>query len=492
MWHIIYEFFSYAVFFYTVATIGFLVYLTVMSTRAQRNIQIDMPDDETIRYILKGSPMTPAVSIIAPAFNEEVTIINNVRGMLNVYYPKFDVIVVNDGSTDNTLQLLIDEFDMQEVPFTNTMRVPCQPIKRVFRSRNEKYENLIVVDKEPGGRKADASNAGINITENKYFVCTDSDCFIEPMAIYRMMWMVVNSHTPVIGVGATMLLGNNCVIEDGVMKERKVPNNPAALYQELEYMRSFLIGKMGWSPHNTLPNISGGFGLFDTEVAVKSGGYDPTSFAEDIDMLMRMVTYMQNSGQKYRLVQLPRVACWTEAPFSFSTLYKQRTRWARGLCGIVSKHWKMFFNPRFGAMGYFTLPYIFLFEFLAPIIEITGLAFMIWLVWIGAVNWNTAFVIFGMIYFFAVSLTFLVLVFDDSMKVVKWKNTFLSHIKLAFAGMTEAFLFHPIITLFSVIGYINYLRNSAGVWTNITRKGWQKTDNPHPKNDNDKTATATA
>lgn len=489
MWVSIYYFFSYLVFFYTIAAMIMLLYLTVMSLRAQRNIRINIPDDDTLRYILKGSPLTPAVSIIAPAYNEEVTILENVKSMLKVLYPRFDVIVVNDGSTDRTMEILIEEYKLVEVPFINTRRVPCKPILRVLRSTEEKYKNLIVVDKEHGGRKADASNAGINITENNYFVCTDVDCYVEPMALYRMMWMVVNSHTPVIGVGATMLMGNSCVIEDGVMKEAKVPSNPLAMYQQLEYMRSFLIGKMGWSSHNTLPNISGGFGLFDTEVVVKSGGYDPTSLAEDMDLLLRMVTYMHNTDQPYRIMQLPRVSCWTEAPFSLKTLYRQRVRWARGLCEVVSNHKKLFFNPQYGPMGYFTLPYIFFFEFLAPIIEIIGFGFMVWLVLIGAVNWNTAFVIFGMIYFFSVSLTFLVLVFDYSMKVVKWKRTLWSYFKLAFAGSTEAFLFHPFLTVFSIIGYWNYLRNSRAIWTHITRKGWKKS-NKKETNDEQETAKA--
>ena len=163
-------------------------------------------------------------------------------------------------------------------------------------------------------------------------------------------------------------------------------------------------------------------------------------------------------------------------------------RSGRGLCEVVSNHKKLFFNPHYGPIGYFTLPYVFFFEFLAPLIEIVGFGFMVWLVLIGAVNWNTAFVIFGMIYFFSISLTFLVLVFDYSMKVVKWKNTFWSYIKLAFAGATEAFIFHPFVTVFSIIGYWNYLRNSRAIWTHIKRKGWKKTkkdDKPEQEEENE-------
>lgn len=474
MWAIIYFIFSYMVFFYTLIAMIFLVYLAVRSSIAQKRMLVNMPDDDTIRYTLKSSPITPSVSIIAPAHNEEKTILDNVYSLLGIYYPNYDIIIVNDGSEDKTLQLLIDEFKLESVPFINQKRVPSKPIKAVYKSTDEKFSQLTIVDKEAGGHKSDSVNAGLNVCYSKYFVSTDVDCIIEPMALYRMIWHVVNSHEPMIGVGATMLMLNGCIVEDGRVIEAKISNNPLPVYQQLEYMRSFLIGKMGWSSINTLPNISGGFGLFDTDVVVKSGGYDQVSLAEDLDLLMRIVTYMENSGKKYRLAQLPQVCCWTEGPYNLRLLYRQRIRWSRGLCEVISHHRKLFFNYKYKKMGVLTLPYIFIFEFIAPLIEATGLIFFIWLVLIGAVNWNTAFVIFGMIYVFAISLTFLVLVYDYLVKAVKWKSAWRSYLKLIIAGITEPFIFHPLITLFSLIGYFNYFRNRGNEWKTIKRKGAKK------------------
>lgn len=465
----IYYLFSYVVFFYTMAAMVCMTYLAIQSIRAQRRMEINLPDDDTVRYILKGSPITPSVSIIAPAYNEEEAIVSNVHSMMNIYYPDLEIIIVNDASTDKTMDILIDEFKLVEVPFTNTFRVPSKPIKRVLRSSDERYKRLVVVDKEHGGRKADGSNAGINICTTKYFVSTDVDCIIEPMALYRMMWLVVNSHDPMIGVSATMLMSNGCKIEDGRVTEAAVPNNPFALYQQLEYMRSFLVGKMGWSPINALPNISGGFGFFNTDVVVKSGGYDPMSMAEDVDMLLRMVTYMRNSGRPFRLAQVPQVCCWTEGFFSMRMMWRQRVRWGRGLCEIVSNHWKLFFNAHYGPIGAFTLPYILLFEFAAPIIEFVGFFFMIWLILIGAVNWNTAFVIYAMIYGFSVSLGFVVMALDYSMQAVNWKSRPWAYTKLAFAAFTEPFLYHPLVTICSLWGYISYLRGGVAVWKSQRR-----------------------
>lgn len=474
MWITIYYIFSYIIFFYSIIAMLALLYLAIRSSIAQKRLLIDAPDDETIRYTLKSSPITPAVSIIAPAHNEEKTILDNVYSLLGIYYPNFDVIVVNDGSTDKTLDLLIEEFKLKEVPFINLKRVPSKPIKRVFKSEDERFSQLTVVDKEPGGHKSDSTNAGLNICMSKYFVSTDVDCILEPMALYRMIWHVINTHNPMIGVGATMLMLNGCVIQNGRVVEAKVSNNPLPAFQQLEYMRSFLIGKLGWSSHNTLPNISGGFGLFDTETVVKSGGYDQVSLAEDVDMLLRMVTYMENTGQKYSLAQVPQVSCWTEGPYNIRLLYRQRIRWGRGLCEVISNHRKLFFNFRYGKHGGITLPYIFLFEFMAPILEVSGFIFMIWLLLIDAVNWNTALVIFGMIYVFSLSLTFLVLIFDYATKSVKWKSTWRSYTKLIVAAVFEPFIYHPFITTCSLIGYFNFLRNRGKEWKPIKRKGAKK------------------
>ena len=476
MWVIIYYIFSYVIFFYSFVAMILLTYLAVRSYVAQKRLKVNVPDDDTIRYLLQASPVTPSVSIIAPAFNEEVTILDNVYSLLGIYYPNFDVIIVNDGSTDKTLDLLIEEFKLKEVPFIDLKRVPSKPIKRVFKSEDERFKQLTVVDKEPGGHKSDSTNAGLNVCLSKYFVSTDVDCIIEPMALYRMIWHVVNSHENVIGVGATMLMLNGCLVENGRVVEPRISNNPLPAFQQLEYMRSFLIGKLGWSSHNTLPNISGGFGLFNTEVVVKSGGYDQVSLAEDVDLLLRMVTYMENTGQKYRVAQVPQVSCWTEGPFTLRMLFRQRIRWARGLCEIVSHHRKLFFNPRYGKIGGATLPYIFLFEFIAPILEVIGFLFMIWLVLINAVNWNSAFVIFGMIYAFSVALTFQVLIFDFMTQAVKWKSRWKTYTKMIIGGILEPFIFHPFITFCSIIGYFNYLRNRGKEWKPIKRKGARKRD----------------
>lgn len=474
MWVLFYQIFCYLVFSYSILLMASYALLVLMSRQAQNQLDINVPDDETIKYMMQGSPLTPAVSIIAPAFNEEVTIIDNVNSLLKIDYPDYEIVIVNDASTDRTMELLINEYSLVEVPYDIAMRVPSKPIKRVLKSTDERYSKIIVVDKEHGGRKADGSNAGINVCSNKYFVCTDVDCIIEPMALYRMMWLVINSHKPVIGVGATMLMSNGCIVEDGRVTEAHVPNAVFPMFQQLEYLRSFFIGKLGWSRINALPNISGGFGLFDTDIAVKSGGYDTTSMAEDVDLMLRMVTYMNNNGFEYQLAQVPKVCCWTEGPGNLKSLSRQRTRWARGLFEIVVNHSKLSFNPSYGVIGGIMLPYIFIFEFIAPILELLGMIFLIYFTIKGGVNWNTSTIVFGMIYSFSLFMTSFVILSDVKTKAVDWKYKRVSYLKLVFASFIEPFMYHPIVTYCSLVGYWRYIRNKAAVWTPIQRTGVKK------------------
>lgn len=474
--------FNYLVFFYSMAIMASYVWLVIQSYRAQNRLAAETPDDETMKYMLKGSPLVPTVSIIAPAYNEETNIIVNVESLLKINYPNFEVIIVNDGSKDRTLELLKDRFDLDVVPSNIVYRVPCSPIKNVYKSRNSKYSNLTVVDKVNGGRKANSSNAGINVCQTKYFICTDADCIIEPMALYRMMWPVINSHKPMIGVSGTMLMSNDCdipEIQDRVAKtksEKKsnslfdIPFYPNILpmFQQLEYLRSFLIGKLGWSSINSLPNISGGFGLFDTEVAIKSGGYDKTSMAEDMDMLLRMVTYMKNHHLDFCLAQVPKVCCWTKGPETMKGLFNQRKRWARGLFEIVVNHFEMFFNWRYGTIGLVTLPYIFVFEFLACVIEFVGMLWLLWLIPNDAVNWNTFGVILGMVYVFSVMMTFFLMYFDYRSKAVKWRYRFWRYIKFFVCSVFEP-VYHLYITCTNVWGYVLYIFNKGKEWKTIER-----------------------
>jgi cellulose synthase/poly-beta-1,6-N-acetylglucosamine synthase-like glycosyltransferase len=458
--------YQYLIFFYAFALVVLYTTLAVLAFSKLRGLMAIKSSDTD--KIFRESPFIPGISIIAPAFNEEKSIINNVVSMLTVNYPKFEVVIVNDGSQDDTLKLLIDSFEMVETTYAYVEKIKTKPFKRIFKSTNPEFSRLIVVDKENGGTKADASNAGVNVAKYAYFICTDVDCVLDREALTRMVLPIISTKTRVIAVGATMRMVNSCKVENGVMVETRLPSRILPLYQEIEYLRSYFIGKLGFSTFNAVHNVSGGLGLFDTEIAIGAGGYDPLSHAEDMDMTTRMIAYMINYQKPYRIEQVPDTCCWTEGPPTFRVLNRQRTRWARGLFQIFSIHRKYLFNRKFKKMGLITYPYIFIFEFLAPIIEMIGYLATIYLVVVGGINWGNAAIMLFFVYIFGVSLSLTTILYERLLEH-RFNNS--EYLRLILFCLIEPFIYHPLIVFFNIRGYIDFLTKKDFEWGTMTREG---------------------
>lgn len=471
MMEFLYTFYGYFVFFYSLLLIVSYVMLIVM---AYLNLQHQKRwTTEYVHQVVEASPYTPGVSIVAPAYNEGVNIVDNVNMLLKQNYPKFEVIIVNDGSKDDTLEQLITNFSLVEVPYDYVYHVHCQPIKRIFRSQDPKFHNLTVVDKVNGGTKADAMNGGINVVKYPYFINTDADCALSHNAIYNCIFPILYNKD-VIAVSGIMSMSNGFTFnEENEIVDYKASNNPLALFQDLEYKRSFLLGKMGWGYINAMPNVSGGYGLFDTQVVLASGGYSSESFAEDMDILYRMIGYCCNFNRPYRVIQIPQTCCWTEGPSTPRILMRQRTRWGRGLIQLLHTHGRMLCNPKYRRLGMITMPFITLFEFLAPIIEFVGLLMMIYLAMTGGVNWGTFWIVLGMVYVFSVLLSIFVVIYDQKAGG-SYTNTH-SYWRLFLAALVEPFTFHPFVVVSSLRGYIKYLLNTKATWGTMTRGRHKKT-----------------
>ena len=467
-------YYGYFVFFYTLLLIVSYVVLIIMAylnTQHQKRWTRDY-----VRQVVESSPYTPGVSIVAPAYNEGVNIVDNVNSLLRQNYPLFDVVIVNDGSTDDTLEKLIDNFSLVEVPYDYVYHIHCQPIKRILRSTDPRYANLTVVDKINGGTKADAVNSGINVVKYPYFFNTDADCILSHDAIYQCMFPILQDND-IVAVSGTMSMSNGFTFNDDFEIETyKASNNPLAVFQDLEYKRSFLLGKLGWSHINAMPNVSGGYGLFNTKVALASGGYSSDSFAEDMDILYRIISYCCNFDKPYRVVQIPQTCCWTEGPSTPKLLMRQRTRWGRGLIQLLHTHFRMILNPRYRRLGMITLPFVTLFEFLAPIVEFIGFVMMVWLTITGGVNWATFWIVFAMIYVFAVMLSVFVVIYDHKVGGSYTRNR--SYWALVFASIVEPFTFHPFIIFCSLRGYLKYIFNTKASWGSMERRRYTKKNEP--------------
>jgi cellulose synthase/poly-beta-1,6-N-acetylglucosamine synthase-like glycosyltransferase len=467
-----YNFFEYFIFSY--ASTMFMLYM-VLGVFSFINIKRYLTYNSRLDdQFLIESPLTPGISVVAPAYNEEKTIIVNVKSLLTLNYPLFEVIIVNDGSKDKTLELLIKEFELEETPYAYVERIKTKPFKRIFKSTNPKYSILTIVDKENGGTKADASNAGINAAQYPYFLCTDVDCLLERNTLLRLIKPVLNSGARVVAVGATLRMSNSCDITDGVIERVRPPRALIPRFQELEYLRAYLFGKMGWSLVNCVPNVSGGLGLFDKEIAVNAGGYDGTSHAEDMDIMVKMAGYMVNNHQKYRIEYIPVSCCWTEGPPNLSILGRQRTRWATGLAQLFFVHRKILFNPRYKKLGMITFPFHLVFEFLAPVIEFIGIIYFIILILKGDVNWPMAGYIFLYSYSIAVMIGTLVILFDNFVK--RQYKSALDIFKLWLMVFLEPFLYHPLLIYFSLKGYFNFYTSKEMKWGTMTRQGFEDTN----------------
>lgn len=466
MWEFLLFFFGYVILGYSLLLIVSYVMLLVFAYKY--SFRYRQWSNKYICNMVQSSPFVPGISVVAPAYNEEKTIVDNVRSLLKMDYPNFDVCIVNDGSKDRTLELLIETFEMVEVPFEYVEHVHSAPFKRLFKSINPAYARLMVVDKVNGGTKADAVNAGLNVISNPYFINTDVDCILSRDAMYQCVFPVIqNRH--IIAVSGTMSMSNGASMSNGEIVDLRPSSRPIPLFQDLEYKRSFLVGKMGWSRINAMNNVSGGYGLFSTEVVVNAGGYSSTSFAEDMDMLTRMIAYCCDFNRPYRVVQIPHNCCWTEGPSNIKMLYRQRTRWGRGLIQLMWEHRRLLFNRKYKRLGLISMPYTFLFEFLAPIIETVGLGMTVYLAFTGGISWFSFFVTFLAIYVFSYMLSTFV-VFYDYILGSSYTSR-MSYLKLLLAAAFEPIIYHPLIVISSLVGYYRYITRQKAVWVSMERTG---------------------
>ena len=450
---------------YMILVISFYTILLVISMfQLRKSYQLD--DWEPYEELLHLSQTKP-VSILVPAYNESVGIMATVRSLLSIEYPEYEVIIVNDGSTDDSLEKLIETFQLVKIKWVIRQQLETQPVKAVYQSKL--YKNLLVVDKENGG-KADALNAGINVSNFPYFCSIDGDSVLERSAFLKVMKPIIESDGDVIASGGSIRIANGCDIESGEIVKIGLSRSPLVVMQVIEYLRAFLMGRIGLSRHNLLLIVSGAFGVFSKSWVIRAGGYAHT-VGEDMELVVRLHRFVKEEKADKQIVYVPDPVSWTEAPESMKYLRRQRSRWHRGLFESLWIHRKLLFNPKYGSIGMVSMPYFLIIEFLGPVVELTGYLIMIVSLLFGGVYLEFAILLFLLSIFYGSILSMSAVLLEE-WTIRKYPKA--SDItKLFFYSLTETLWYRPLTVLWRCEGIIDFLRKKRG-WGEMARKGVSK------------------
>jgi cellulose synthase/poly-beta-1,6-N-acetylglucosamine synthase-like glycosyltransferase len=456
--------YSVATFFYFVVLNGLYLFLTALAwrdmgseLRARRYLGLD----EVFR-----SPLTPGVSVLVPAFNEQAVIVESVRALLALRYPRHEVVVVNDGSTDGTISLLKTAFDLAPVRVAVRDGIPTAPVRGTYVSRS--HPGLLVVDKENGGR-SDALNAGVNAARNPYVCAIDADSLLEPDALLKVSKPILDDPQLLAATGGTIRIVNGCRVDHGRVVEVLVPRSRLATIQVLEYFRAFLVARVGWSRLNALGVISGAFGLFHRSLVEAVGGYWTETVGEDFELTIRLHRHLRERGEPYRIAFVSDPVCWTEVPEQLATLGRQRRRWQRGLWEGLRRHRRMIGNPRYGIVGVVAMPYFLLFEFLSPFFVLVGLLVTVLLWFLGALS------TFYFVAFLLVSIGLGLLLTTAALALEEFSYHRYRRrrdiVRLLAYAVLENVGYHQLHDVWRAIGYVDIARGKSG-WGAQQRRGF--------------------
>jgi len=443
---------------------GTYILLNVLSFFAVRRYLGERKATE-LKKVFQSTFFKP-ISIIAPAYNEEETIAESVKSLLQLQYPAHEVVVVDDGSTDNTMKVLIETYKMVKAPITYAEQIDCKRIKGVYVS--SEYTNLVLVNKENGG-KGDALNAGINIARYPLVCFIDSDSLLESDALLKVVRPFLENLNTV-AVGGIVRIANGCKVKAGRVIEVGMAKNSLVRFQIVEYLRAFLFGRTGWDVLNGMLIISGAFGLFSKEAVVECGGYRNDTVGEDMELVVRLHRIMRKKKRQYRITFIADPVCWTEVPEKLRILSRQRSRWQRVLMDSMLFNTQFLFNPKYGIVGLFAMPFFFFFEMLGPIAELTGYIVFF-------VSWYFDIVSFTFALFFLAAAIVLGIVLSMGSLVLE-ELSFrryhkIHHLVILFAyAVLENFGYRQLNTWWRFKGCLDYIVGKRG-WGKMERKGFQ-------------------
>lgn len=451
--------------YYVVFVAGFYLVLLCLSSRQliehSRRKKYDESD------YLTGSEDTPPVSILIPAYNEEPTIVENVYSFLNVQYPDYEVIIINDGSSDQTLQVLIEHFQLVRMATPVRIQLKTERIIDIYQSIVQ--PNLKVINKVNGG-KADALNAGLNVSSYPYFCAVDADSVLEHNALLKTMRPFLEGEEDIIACGGIVRIANGCKIIGGRVLEIGLPKESLAIYQVIEYLRSFFTGRLGFSSINSLLIVSGAFGVFRKKEVLEIGGYSRKTIGEDMELVIRLQRKLYDEKKESKVLFLPDPVCWTEAPVKLKQLNRQRSRWQLGLIQCLWIHKKALFNPKYKTMGMLSLPYFLFIELLGPVIELFGLLLTLLGLYLGYVSLSFAMLFLSATVLFGVFLSLSSILMEEySQRRYPKISDFLT---LVFYCFVEGLWYRQLTAIMRTWAFLRLLKKDSS-WGEMKREGFK-------------------
>lgn len=445
-------------------SIIYIIQMFVSFFRVRKNYSKHFSDDY-LRYV-DSNNLLP-ISLIIPAYNEQENIVQNIRSLMKINYPCYEIIVVNDGSTDKTGELVIDAFNMHPIETSIRYQIQTKNIRGVYFSK--KYPNLIFVDKENGG-KSDALNAGINISSYPLFTCLDADSRIEKEALLMLSLEFIKDSRTVVA-GGLVRIANGSKIIDGELKGFSMPKKIVERFQIVEYYRSFLSGRVFWSSTNSLLIVSGAFGLFRKQTVIDVGGYKRNTIGEDMEIVVRIHRYMRKNKIKYKVIFNELSICWTQGPMSMKDIRSQRRRWQIGLMDTLISHRAMTLNPRYGMVGLFSMPYNWIFELFGALVETIGYFLIPFSLIMGELN------MFFFVMYFLIAVMLGIILSEGSLVLEQFTHraamTAKQSISISIYAIFENFGYRQMISIFRVEGILKY-RKLRKTWGKIKRKEFEQ------------------
>lgn len=414
----------------------------------------------------KNASATFPVSILVPARNEERVITKAVRSLLQLSYSALEIIVINDGSEDKTLEVLRSEFELLPDVSMHQRTIFCQPVRGLYRSRSE--SRLLVVDKCSGGSKADALNCGLNLASHPYICVVDADSTLEPSALDKVMAPIAEDPGRVVASSGVVLVGKRLGAPGFGTTGSELCSTWLGRIQVVEYLRAFLVERMCWSSRNMLMIISGAFGVFKKDLVLKLGGYRPTTMAEDLDLVIRLHRDLREEGKDYKISLIPNSICWTEAPSSMRCLAKQRARWHRGLLDVLLANRDMFLNSRYGKIGLMAIPYLWLYELLSPLLEAATWLAIIVAIALGFLQWKVlmGFVLLG----WTCAALLSTCAIRVGFKITSQQSESSDFIRLVAACFLEHLYYRPLQLMWKLCGIVRFFQGDT-TWNSPKRRG---------------------